>query len=378
MISAPFCQNPPMSEPSPCHDYRINLGLRSYDIHIETGCLNRVGSAMRRLFGTESRCLVVSNEVVAPLYLDRVRQSLTETGWQVSTCILPDGEEHKNMQQWGRIIDALMQAKLARNEPVVALGGGVIGDMVGFAAACYRRGIPFVQVPTTLLAQVDSSVGGKTAINHPHGKNMIGAFYQPKLVWIDPQVLRTLEMRQLRAGLAEVIKYGLVRDRAFFKRISAQMPDLLALDEATLSEAILDSCRHKAEIVMADEIEQGERALLNLGHTFGHAIESLTGYRRFLHGEAVAIGTCMAARLSEQRGDAASGLEARIIRTYLAAGLPAEVPRFDTETWLDAMGHDKKNVGSRIRYILLHAIGEAFIAEDVQPAEITRLIASYA
>jgi len=378
MISATFCQNPAMSEASTRHGYRIDLGPRSYDIHIEPGCLNRLGTAMRRLFATESRCLVVSNEVVAPLYLDAVRQSLQEAGWQVADCILPDGEEHKNMQQWGRIIDALMQAKLARNEPVVALGGGVIGDMVGFAAASYRRGIPFVQVPTTLLAQVDSSVGGKTAINHPHGKNMIGAFYQPKLVWIDPQVLHTLEKRQLCAGLAEVIKYGLIRDRAFFERISERMPDLLGLDDTVVCEAILDACRHKAALVMADEIEQGERALLNLGHTFGHAIESLTGYRQFLHGEAVAIGTCMAARLSEQRGDAVVGLEARIIHTYRAAGLPTDVPRFSAEVWLDAMGHDKKNIGSRIRYILLRDIGDAFIAEDVQPQEITRLIASYA
>jgi 3-dehydroquinate synthase len=377
MISATFCQNPAMSETSPRHGYRIDLGPRSYDIHIESGCLNRLGTAMRRQFATESRCLVVSNEVVAPLYLERVRQSLQEAGWQVAECILPDGEAHKNMQQWGRIIDALMQAKLARNEPVVALGGGVIGDMVGFAAASYRRGIPFVQVPTTLLAQVDSSVGGKTAINHPHGKNMIGAFYQPKLVWIDPQVLHTLEKRQLRAGLAEVIKYGLIRDRAFFERMSERMPKLLALDDTAVCEAILDACRHKAALVMADETEQGARALLNLGHTFGHAIESLTGYRQFLHGEAVAIGTCMAARLSEQRGDAAAGLEARIIRTYREAGLPTDVPSFSAETWLDAMGHDKKNIGSRIRYILLRDIGDAFIAENVQPQEITRLIASY-
>jgi 3-dehydroquinate synthase len=375
MGSVPFCQNQVMSEH---HDYRLDLGQRSYDIHIEAGCLGLFGGAMRRLFEGASRCLVVSNEVVAPLYLDSVRRSLADAGWQVTEHILPDGEKYKNMQQWGGIIDALMQAKLARNEPVVALGGGVVGDMVGFAAACYRRGIPFVQVPTTLLAQVDSSVGGKTAINHPHGKNMIGAFYQPKLVWIDPQVLHTLDGRQLRAGLAEVIKYGLIRDRAFFEHISERMPDLLALNDTSVSEVILASCRHKAEVVMADETEQGLRALLNLGHTFGHAIESLTGYRQYLHGEAVAIGTCMAARLSEQRGDAVTGLEADVIRIYQAAGLPTDVPRFDDSTWLDAMGHDKKNIGSRIRYILLHGVGDAFIAEDVQPDEIRRLIGSYA
>ncbi len=378
MPSMPFCQNRAMPEPTPTHQYRIDLGLRSYDIHIESGCLDRIGPAMRRLFGAESRCLVVSNTVVAPLYLERVRASLAAADWQVSDCILPDGESEKNMVEWGHIIDALMQAKLARNEPVVALGGGVIGDMVGFAAACYRRGIPFVQVPTTLLAQVDSSVGGKTAINHPHGKNMIGAFYQPKLVWIDPQVLATLDIRQLRAGLAEVIKYGLIRDASFFAHIAAHVDGILALDEARVAESILRSCRHKAEVVMADETEQGQRALLNLGHTFGHAIESMTGYRQYLHGEAVAIGTCMAARLSEQRGDAEAGLEREVVDIYRAAGLPTDVPHFDAAAWLDAMGHDKKNIGSRIRYILLRAIGDAFIAEDVRPDEITRLISSYA
>lgn len=378
MPSMPFCQNRAMPESPSTHRYRIDLGLRSYDIHIEPGCLDQLGTAMRRLFGAESRCLVVSNTVVAPLYLERVRASLAAAGWQVAECILPDGESEKNMVQWGHILDALMQAKLARNEPVVALGGGVVGDMVGFAAACYRRGIPFVQVPTTLLAQVDSSVGGKTAINHPHGKNMIGAFYQPKLVWIDPKVLATLDMRQLRAGLAEVIKYGLIRDASFFAHIASHVDGILALDEALVAECILTSCRHKAAVVMADETEQGQRALLNLGHTFGHAIESMTGYCEYLHGEAVAIGTVMAARLSEQRGDAEPGLEREVVGIYRAAGLPTEVPRFDAAAWLDAMGHDKKNVGSRIRYILLRGVGEAFIAEDVEPDEIRRLISSYA
>ena len=212
------------------------------------------------------------------------------------------------MDSFALILDALMQARLSRQEPVIALGGGVVGDMTGFAAACYRRGIPFIQVPTTVLAQVDSSVGGKTAINHPHGKNMIGAFYQPRLVWIDPQVLGTLDLRQIRAGLGEAIKYGLIRDAAFFDWMNQHMDRALSLDADVLAEMIHSCCRHKAEVVMADETEQGQRALLNLGHTFGHAIESITRYTRYLHGEAVAVGTLMAARLSEQLGIAPAGI----------------------------------------------------------------------
>lgn len=311
------------------------------------------------------------------MYLERVTKSLAEAGWQVSTCILPDGESFKNVDTWSKVMDALMAAKLSRNEPVIALGGGVIGDMTGFAASCYRRGIPFVQVPTTLLAQVDSSVGGKTAINHPHGKNMIGSFYQPRLVWIDPRVLQTLEQREVRAGLAEVIKYGLIRDKEFFQWIVKNLPAALALDDATLATMIHTSCRHKAEVVMRDETEKGERALLNLGHTFGHAIESLTFYKGYLHGEAVALGTLMAARLSEQKGYAPAGTESTIHACFTAAGLPVGIPAFDADAWLDAMGHDKKNIGSRIRYILLNHIGSAFIAEDISDDDIRLLIASY-
>ncbi len=358
--------------------YRVDLGRRSYDIHIEPGCLNRLGSAMPALFDAPARCMVISNEIVAPLYMDTVRQSLEQAGWQVSEYILPDGERYKTIDSFSRIMDALMQARLSRNEPVLALGGGVVGDMTGFAAACYRRGIPFIQIPTTLLAQVDSSVGGKTAINHPHGKNMIGAFYQPKLVWIDPLVLNTLDRREIRAGIGEAIKYGLIRDAAFFDWTARHLDDALNLDAGVLSQLIHTCCRHKAEVVMADETEQGMRALLNLGHTFGHAIESMTGYTRYLHGEAVAIGTLMAARLSEQLGYAPAGIEATIRDCYRQAGLPLEIPRFDAAAWLDAMGHDKKNIGSRIRYILLRNIGDAFVADDVDATAIHRLIDSHA
>lgn len=356
--------------------YRVELGPRSYDIHIEAGCLPRIGEAMNACFGKPSRCMIVSNVTVAPLYLEAVTHSLKAAGWQVSDCILPDGEQYKTMESFSLIMDALMDARLSRGEPVIALGGGVVGDMTGFAASCYRRGIPFVQVPTTLLAQVDSSVGGKTAINHPHGKNMIGTFYQPKLVWIDPEVLRTLEPRELKAGLAEALKYGLIRDRAFFDWMESNIEPALNFDNKVLARVIHGSCRHKAEVVMADETEQGVRALLNLGHTFGHAIESMTHYSIWLHGEGVAMGTVMAARLSEQLGHAPAGTEAAVRRAFQAAALPVETPDFPADAWLDAMGHDKKNIGSQIRYVLLKGIGDAFVADDVDPQSIRTLIDS--
>jgi 3-dehydroquinate synthase len=357
--------------------YRVKLGPRSYDIHIEPGCLGGLGKAMGDLFSSPAQCLVISNTTVAPLYLQKISESLLQAGWQVSDCILEDGECYKTMDSFALIMDALMQARLSRQEPIIALGGGVVGDMAGFAAACYRRGIPFIQVPTTVLAQVDSSVGGKTAINHPYGKNMIGAFYQPKLVWIDPEVLNTLNQREIKAGLGEVIKYGLIRDAGFFGWINQHMDKALALDADVLAEMIHTSCRHKAEVVMADETEHGNRALLNLGHTFGHAIESITHYTGYLHGEAVALGTLMAARLSHQLGYAPAGIEARIQSCYESAELPVTIPDFDADVWLDAMGHDKKNIGNRIRYILLRDIGEAFLADHVEPNDIRALIDSY-
>jgi len=362
---------------NPAQIYHVDLGSRSYDIHIEPGCLSRLGQAMRALFDAPTRCMVISNVTVAPLYMAQVRSALEQADWQVSEYLLDDGESYKTMKSFSQIMDALMQARLSRNEPVLALGGGVVGDMTGFAAACYRRGIPFIQIPTTVLAQVDSSVGGKTAINHPHGKNMIGAFYQPRLVWIDPLVLGTLDIREIRAGLGEAIKYGLIRDAAFFDWVQQHMAGALHLDADVLAHIILTSCRHKAEIVMADETEQGVRALLNLGHTFGHAIESMTDYTTFLHGEAVAMGTLMAARLSGQLGYADGDIEKQIKQCYQQAGLPIEIPQFSADTWLNAMGHDKKNIGSQIRYVLLHNIGDAFVAEDVQPASIKTLIGSY-
>ncbi|MDX8398461.1 MAG: 3-dehydroquinate synthase [Mariprofundaceae bacterium] len=359
------------------HTYQVELSDRSYQIHLQAGCLAALGVAVRKLFPQAERCMVLSNDVVAPLYLAEVETSLKASSWQVHSYILPDGECFKTINSWSSIMDALMDAKMARNEPIIALGGGVVGDMSGFAAACYRRGVPFVQVPTTLLAQVDSSVGGKTAVSHPHGKNMIGAFYQPRLVWIDSNVLKTLEQKQLRAGLAEVIKYGAIWDRSFFNTIKDSAEKLLSLDQQAIHYAIVESCRYKAEIVMQDETEQGARALLNLGHTFGHAIESMTHYTSYLHGEGVAIGMRMAARLSELRGDAPAGTESSMIEALKVLELPIDPPQFSAEQWLDAMGHDKKNIGSRIRYILLKGIGEAFIAEDVKNSEIEALITSF-
>lgn len=358
-------------------DYRVDLAERAYDIHIQAGCLPDVGAKIRAMFASAKRCLVVSNEVVAPLYLVQVIASLEASGWSVASFIMPDGEKHKNMQQWSLMMDALMASKLSRNEPIIALGGGVVGDMTGFAASCYRRGIPFVQIPTTVLAQVDSSVGGKTAINHPHGKNMIGAFYQPRLVWVDPLVLDTLAPRQVKAGLAEMIKYGLIRDADFFMWLEKHMQALLDLDGSIMEEAILRSCAHKAQLVIADETEQGQRALLNLGHTFGHAIESITHYTEYLHGEAVAVGTVLAARLSERLGLAPTGTEKTVVDIFTLAGLPTAVPIFSADIWLDAMGHDKKNVGRLIRYVLLRDIGDAFIAEHVTDQDIRALIASF-
>jgi len=357
--------------------YHVDLGARAYDIHIQAGCLTDIGQAMLNLFPAPSRCMIVSNVTIAPLYLNSIKTSLEQAGWQVSECILPDGERYKTIHSFELIMDALMAAKLSRNEPVLALGGGVVGDMTGFAASCYRRGIPFIQIPTTVLAQVDSSVGGKTAINHPHGKNMIGAFYQPRLVWVDPLVLNTLDIREVRAGIAEAIKYGLIRDAELFNWMQDKIPAALQLDAGILSHLIHTSCRHKAEVVVADETEQGMRALLNLGHTFGHAIESMTHYETYLHGEAVAIGTLMAARLSEQLNHAPAGIEQTIHACYQAAGLPISVPDFSADAWLNAMGHDKKNIGSQIRYILLRNIGDAFLAENVSPDAIRTLIDSY-
>jgi 3-dehydroquinate synthase len=339
----------------------VALGARSYPIHIGRGLIADGALYRPHLAGTQ--VMIVTNETVAPLYLGAVRAALS--GLSVGEVVLPDGEVYKTQAVLDRIYDALLASRYGRDCTLVALGGGVVGDMAGFAAACYQRGVDFIQVPTTLLAQVDSSVGGKTGINHPLGKNMIGAFHQPRAVIADTDTLATLPDRELSAGLAEVIKYGLIGDAGFFDWIAAHVGALRGRDPAALAYAIRRSCECKAEIVAADERESGRRALLNLGHTFGHAIETGAGYGNWLHGEAVGAGMCMAADLSARQGwlDAAD-LE-RVRALVAAAGLPVAPPSdLSPERFLELMAVDKKVLAGRLRLVLLRAIGEAVITRE--------------
>ena len=308
--------------------------------------------------------MIVSNETVAPLYLAHYQDALLALDKNVATCILPDGEKYKNIEHLNLIFDALLQAGFNRDCTVLALGGGVIGDMAGFASACFQRGVYFIQVPTTLLSQVDSSVGGKTGINHPLGKNMIGAFQQPQVVLADMSQLATLPDRELSAGLAEVIKYALLCDEEFLVWLEANMEGLIARDETLLAEAVYRSCAHKARIVANDEKEQGERALLNLGHTFGHAIESYLGYGEWLHGEAVATGMVMAADLSQRMGWISEAELERTKKIISRAQLPIICPKIPLDEFLAFMSHDKKVLNGQLRLILLKKIGQAIITKD--------------
>ena len=337
----------------------VALGSRSYPIHIGRGLLRQFATFLMGV--SARRVAIVTNETVAPLYLAEVGSALRDAGVLPTEIILPDGEAYKNWETLNRIFDGLLVDRCDRRTPVIALGGGVIGDMAGFAAATYQRGVPFIQVPTTLLSQVDSSVGGKTAINHPLGKNMIGAFYQPKLVLADTDTLNTLPDRELRAGLAEVIKYGLIRDPVFFDWIEAELEQLLARNPEALTYAIHRSCTNKAEVVAADETELGERALLNLGHTFGHAIEAGLGYGEWLHGEAVAAGTVIAAELSARLGWLSEAEVARIRALLFRAGLPVVAPDLGIARYLDLMAHDKKVADGKLRLILLKGVGRGVI-----------------
>lgn len=350
----------------------VALGDRAYPIHIGRGLLDRADLILPHL--RTRRVAVVTNDVVGPLYLDRLRAALEAAGVQVSAVSLPDGEVHKDWPTLNRIFDMLLAERCERSTTLIALGGGVVGDMGGFAASCYQRGMPFIQIPTTLLAQVDSSVGGKTAINHPLGKNMIGAFYQPRLVLADIDTLSTLPARELSAGLAEVIKYGLIRDAEFLGWLERNLERLVACEPDALAYAIERSCRNKAEVVAADETEQGERALLNLGHTFGHAIETGLGYGEWLHGEAVAAGTMMAVELSRHLGWLTEADVARVAALFERAGLPVYGPRLGVERYLDLMAHDKKVEAGRLRLILLRSLGQGVIHGDAVPAEIGRAI----
>ena len=350
----------------------VALGERAYPIHIGRGLLGRADLILPHL--RTQRVAIVTNAVVGPLYLERLRAGLEAAGVRTAAVVLPDGEAHKDWETLNRIFDMLLAERCERSTTLVALGGGVVGDMGGFAASCYQRGMPFIQVPTTLLSQVDSSVGGKTAINHPLGKNMIGAFYQPRLVLADIDTLDTLPDRELSAGLAEVIKYGLIRDPGFLAWLETNLDRLLARDTDALAWAIERSCRNKAEVVAADETEQGERALLNLGHTFGHAIETGLGYGEWLHGEAVAAGTMMAAELSRRLGWIDAAELARIEALFERARLPVWGPRLGVERYVELMSHDKKVEAGKLRLVLLREIGRAVMHGEAPAGEIAAAI----
>lgn len=353
----------------------VALDERSYPIHIGVGLLKRADMLTPYLAGQQ--VLVVTNETIAPLYLDVLCASLPEQ-FDVRTLVLPDGEQYKTIEQVSRIWDVLLEAGFNRRCTLIALGGGVIGDMVGYAAASYQRGVAFIQVPTTLLSQVDSSVGGKTGVNHPLGKNMIGAFWQPKAVVVDIDTLGSLPSRELSAGLAEVIKYGFIRDAGFLSWLESNMQALRNVEPGVIGEAIAQSCQIKADIVAEDETEQGVRALLNLGHTFGHAIEAHQGYGNWLHGEAVGAGMAMAATLSHQLGWIDAAELARLQTIIESAGLPLAAPGdMTSDDFLRRIRLDKKNIDAKLRLVLLRTLGDACVS-DATPTEMLRtLLDSY-
>jgi 3-dehydroquinate synthase len=353
----------------------VSLAKRSYPIHIGRGLLTDASLILPHL--KRKHVAIVTNTTVAPLYLAKLSDALQAEGVQVIPIILPDGEAYKNSDTLNSIYDALLQNRCERSTTLIALGGGVVGDLTGYAAATFLRGVPFIQIPTTLLSQVDSSVGGKTGINHPLGKNMIGAFYQPQVVLADIDTLQTLPPREFSAGVAEVIKYGLIRDAQFFDWLESHMAQLMQLDEAVLGEAIYRSCQNKADVVAKDEHEQGERALLNLGHTFGHAIENAMGYGVWLHGEAVAAGTMMAADLSQRMDWLSADEVARIKNSLLAANLPLVPPKLGAAKYLDLMGLDKKVENGKIRLVLQQGIGRAVITSDYDADKLNASLSAY-
>lgn len=355
----------------------VELLDRTYPILIGPGLLGRTDFLLQKL--TTPQVAIVSNEVVAPLYMAALAEPLRAAGVRVTEIVLPDGETAKGWSSMNEIFDRLLADRCDRTTTIIALGGGVVGDLAGFAAATYQRGVPFIQVPTTLLSQVDSSVGGKTGINHPRGKNMIGAFWQPRLVLADTDTLNTLPDRELSAGLSEVIKYGLIRDLPFLEWLEANMDRLMVRDPEALAHAIERSCANKAEVVAGDEREtakDGGRALLNLGHTFGHAIETGMGYGQWLHGEAVGAGMVMAAELSHRLGWLTLGDVERLRKLISRAGLPVAGPRLGVDRYLDLMGHDKKVIAGKLRLVLMRRIGEAVTWGEASLAEIRAAIES--
>ena len=351
----------------------VELGTRSYPILIDAGLIGRPDVFRQHLPAHD--VLVVSNTTVAPLYLPALTASLGPR--RILEVILPDGERHKTLANAARVLDVLIANRFGRDCALIALGGGVVGDLAGFAAACYQRGVAFAQVPTTLLAQVDSAVGGKTAVNHPGGKNLIGAFHQPVLVVTDTRTLATLPAREVRAGLAEVIKYGLISDAALFGWLEAHLDELLAGAPAALAHVIRRSCEIKAAIVGRDEREVGERALLNLGHTFGHALESATGYEKWLHGEAVGAGLSMAAAMARECGLMTGDEAARVRRLLERAGLPTRIASVTPAAVLEHMSMDKKVLGGRLRLVLPRGIGDALLTADYPAAALTRTLGAH-
>ena len=347
----------------------VNLGDRSYPIYVGAGILARAGEFLQAA-GLRGKVAVVSNSTVAKLYIEPVNEALTRAGFEVVTMLIPDGEEHKNLDSLAMIYDRRVRARFERKSIILALGGGVVGDLAGFAAATYLRGVPYIQVPTTLLAQVDSSVGGKTAVNHRDGKNLIGAFYQPRLVLIDVEMLRSLPRRELVAGLAEVIKYGIIEDAELFSVLEDKIDPLIGLDGALLSQVVAASCAIKARVVEQDEREDDYRAVLNFGHTVGHALEAATGYSEFLHGEAVGVGITKATAISLRHGFCDQQTFDRIRRLIEKTGLPSDLPKSVTkESLIQGMEVDKKSAGGKIKFVMCAGIGKTRF-HSLSPAEV--------
>jgi 3-dehydroquinate synthase len=353
------------------HTLHVDLGERSYPIYIGRDLFDEPGLLSRHIRGTQ--VAIVSNETVAPLYVERVRRALGERTL-ISEIVLPDGEQYKTLATLESIFDRLLQEGHNRSTTLLAVGGGVVGDITGFAAACYQRGVDYIQIPTTLLSQVDSSVGGKTAVNHPLGKNMIGAFYQPRCVLIDTNTLHTLPPREFAAGMSEVVKYGLICDEPFYRWLEENLPQLQAREEPALAEAIERSCANKARVVAADEREGGIRAILNLGHTFGHAIETAQGYGTWLHGEAVAAGMVLALRRSSDLGLIDRGEVTRLEVLLGHLDLPIAAPgQINAQQFLELMARDKKVIDGRLRLVLTRSIGDAFVTDEVDAAQVAAL-----
>ena len=351
----------------------IDLGERSYNILLGAGLLDKVGESLCRVL-QPSRIVLITHPSLFQLYGDKVLSGFKDQGWPADVIEVEEGETSKTLGQAEKIFDRLLELKCDRKSVLIALGGGVIGDLVGFVAATFQRGIPFVQVPTTLLSQVDSSVGGKTAVNHPKGKNMIGAFYQPCLVIADLDTLQTLPEKEFRAGLAEIIKYGVISDASLFDYLENNVEKILQLDKQCLEYIIKTSCSIKAEVVEKDERENHYRMILNFGHTIGHAIEALTSYSQFIHGEAVAIGMVYAAKLSQKLGKCKEGTPQRLDRLVRKCGLPADLPDLNSKAIIESLYHDKKTMNHKIKFILVKEIGVVEIVEDMSEEKIISIL----